>query len=102
MAKRFARPIVATDSFQAKQAQVLRVKSFSKPAALEYSAKSFAAALRNGRFEAARAVSDVTGIISKESISRDYLLLHYSDLSRDEDGFDYLEAILRGTEGPAC
>ena len=101
MAKRFSRPIVATDSFQARQAQVLRVRSFLRPAAIRYSARSFAAGLRSGRFEAAKTVSEVKGIISKESISRGYLLRHSSDLSRDEDGFDYLEAILRQMAGPA-
>ena len=94
MAKRFSRPIVALESFQAKQAQVNRVQSFWKPEALADSARSFGAALRHGRVELGRLVGDASGILTKESLSADYLVRHRNGLSRDEDGFDYLRTII--------
>ena len=98
MAKRFSRPIVAIDSFQARQAQVVRVKSFTKPGALADSVRSFGAALLHRRFELGRLLWDTAGIISQESISREFLERHSRDLSRDEDGFEYMKAILEHAE----
>jgi hypothetical protein len=89
---------VAIDSFQARQAQVVRVKSFTKLEALGDSARSFGAALLHRRLELGRLLWDTAGIISEESISREFLSSHSRDLSRDEDGFDYMKAILASAE----
>jgi hypothetical protein len=101
LAKRFTRPIVAIDSFQAKQAQVVRVKSFTKMSALGDSVRSFGASFLDGRLELGKLLYDARGIIFRKSITRDFLLEHTADLSRDEDGFEYLKAILeRPVGGP--
>lgn len=94
MAKRFSRPIVALDSFQARQAQAVRVKSFFKAQAMGDAVRSFGASLLHRRLELGALIGNLGGILAKESLSTEFLESHSTELSRDEDGFEYLSAVL--------
>jgi hypothetical protein len=98
MAKRFSRPIVSLDSFQAKQAQVLRTRSFFKGQGLVDATKSFGAGLLHRRLETRTFFGAVAGVMTSKSLDNEFLEQHSADLSRDEDGLDYLEAILGYSE----
>ena len=95
MAKRFSRPIVALDSFQSRQAQTLRVKSFFKSQAVWDAVKSFGASFLHRRFEFGALVGNLGGILTSGSLSTKFLESHTTELSRDEDGFEYLLAALQ-------
>ncbi|MDV3278437.1 MAG: hypothetical protein LYZ69_08245 [Nitrososphaerales archaeon] len=94
MAKRFSRPIVALDSFQARQAQAVRVMSFFKAHAVGRAVKSFGASLLHKRLEVGALIRNLEGILAEESLSKEFLESHLTELSRDEDGFEYLSAVL--------
>lgn len=98
LAKRFSRPIVALESFQARQAQVVRTQSFFKLQALQDASRSFAAQLLHRKPEVRRFLGAVARIASEQSLSKEFLVTHSAELSRDEDGFEYIDAVLSHPE----
>ena len=94
MAKRFARPIVALDSFQARQAQVLRVDSFTRGQGISDATRAFGASLLHRKVELGKYLGRLKGVLTGRRLDSSFLEGH-SELSRDEDGFEYLRAVLR-------
>ncbi len=97
-AKRLSRPIVATDSFQARQAQVIRVGVFSKFLVFQKKIKSLMVGLTRGqRPNFVEFIRETYNLVADRTtrISLLFLKEHSEELARDEDGLPYLVAILQ-------
>jgi SAM-dependent methyltransferase len=104
LAKRFCKPIVALDSFQAKQAQVIRCAVFSsKRASLKEEILVSGAVLLGKLGVMPNTVAGRLGDLVREAISlvnrKPPSLAFFEDcsheLSKDEDGIKYLYSILQ-------
>lgn len=101
-AKRLHKPIVALDSFQARQAQVTRVNSFSRKeefiTGILGMAKSILALDTRLLLQYMR---NVINSMLYPSLTKKSLIELRNELTRDEDGLPYLVKVIRSKTGSA-
>lgn len=93
LAKRFMRPVVSTNSIQAKMAQVIRVDYFIRSREVKDNLISLGSSLlrrQNFLSQAGEIWNSLTG----NGISNEFLSNCISETIRDDDGFDYLLNVL--------
>ncbi|HZW58562.1 MAG TPA: methyltransferase domain-containing protein [Nitrososphaerales archaeon] len=94
-AKRLSRPIVAIDSFQAKQAQVIRVSTFSRVRDLSRILREITSAARRRKsLNLRRKLTELKSSFGGRPLSYQMLKECSGELSRDEDGLEYLYKII--------
>ena len=95
-AKRLSKPIVALDSFQARQAQVIRVDCFVRTQELKESLSELWNSVVHFRGLALRIrLGQVMVALTGRTVTRSFLIKCSKELSRDEDGMEYLESIMQ-------